>query len=427
MFSDKARAMVVGFEINKEYSQISYCALNQSMPDTLSLVNGEEEYNIPTAMIAKKIPGSKESYDIVWSVGREIRKQELDSNSVLIDDFLSNIKNDKSVIIDNQEFAASEIIKIFVKKCLAFLSASGRHEDIVGIAFTLDEISETFMTVVKKAFPEVPVLFLNKQECFYQYMLHQPAEMWVHDCLLFELKEEELVSYRLEHNPVTRPVVFTIEEKSYSELKKMTVMSETKGEEYDESFKKIIEENTLDRNITTSFLIGDGFTKEWCKESLKELCHHSRAFGGNNLYSKGACYCAREKVMPSTLSTDYAYLGKDKLTSNIGMYVNDRGEDKYLPLLNAGNNWYEAKYEGEFMLAYDNKLRLNIMPLMGGMEKRADITLDYFQIRKNHTNRINLKITMKSKDIAHIEIKDLGFGEIFPAKPNIWQDNIIVS
>ncbi len=360
-------------------------------------------------------------------MGREIRNTDVDENNLLVDDILDIIKNDTSVTVGDQTFASHEIIKIFVKKCLSLIGATGHHEDVVGIAFTSKEIDTSFMDTVKKAFTEVPVYFLKKQECFYQYMLHQPMEMWVHDCLLFEIEEKNMLAYRLEHNPITRPVVFTIEENSYTELYKTTLVSETDKANFDKKFKEIIEEITKDKIITASFLIGDGFSKDWCKEALKELCSHGRVFGGNNLYSKGACYYAREKVMPSSLSKDNTYLGKDKLTSNIGMYVTDRGEDKYLPMLNAGTNWYEASFEGEFMLAFDNKLRLNIMPLMGGMEKRADITLDYFNIRKNHTNRISIKIIMKSKDIAHIEIRDLGFGEIFPAKPNVWQDNIIVS
>ena len=54
MFIDKAidefskrNKVVIGFELGHEYSQISYCRADQSMPDTLSMVMGEEQYNIP--------------------------------------------------------------------------------------------------------------------------------------------------------------------------------------------------------------------------------------------------------------------------------------------------------------------------------------------------------------------------------------------
>ena len=37
----KKNKIVVGFDLGNDYSQISYCRYNQSMPDTVSLVMGE--------------------------------------------------------------------------------------------------------------------------------------------------------------------------------------------------------------------------------------------------------------------------------------------------------------------------------------------------------------------------------------------------
>ena len=49
MFLDKAldeigrkNKIVIGLDLTNDYVQISYCRLDQSMPDTVSLVMGEE-------------------------------------------------------------------------------------------------------------------------------------------------------------------------------------------------------------------------------------------------------------------------------------------------------------------------------------------------------------------------------------------------
>ena len=51
MFLDKAldeigrkNKIVIGLDLTNDYVQISYCRLDQSMPDTVSLVMGEEQY-----------------------------------------------------------------------------------------------------------------------------------------------------------------------------------------------------------------------------------------------------------------------------------------------------------------------------------------------------------------------------------------------
>ena len=46
----KKNKVVVGFDLGNDYSHVSYCRQDQSMPDTDSLVMGEEQYNIPTLL-----------------------------------------------------------------------------------------------------------------------------------------------------------------------------------------------------------------------------------------------------------------------------------------------------------------------------------------------------------------------------------------
>ena len=60
MFLDKAldeigrkNKIVIGLDLTNDYVQISYCRLDQSMPDTVSLVMGEEQYNIPAVLCRK--------------------------------------------------------------------------------------------------------------------------------------------------------------------------------------------------------------------------------------------------------------------------------------------------------------------------------------------------------------------------------------
>ena len=50
------------------------------------------------------------------------------------------------------------------------------------------------------------------------------------------------------------------------------------------------------------FLVGEGFDREWAKASIPVLCrNHCHVFYGNNLFAKGACYAAWEKVEEKNL------------------------------------------------------------------------------------------------------------------------------
>ena len=191
----------------------------------------------------------------------------------------------------------------------------------------------------------------------------------------------------------------------------------------DDAFLEIARQQCEERNVTSVFLLGDVFSKEWCKESLRFLCKDRRVFQGNNLFSKGACYGAREKALPSMLSREYVFLSEEKLRANIGIECSRGKEKVYQPLLDAGTNWFEARKEMDFILERNNRIPLTVTPLDGGKPRIAEITLDGFQVRGNRTNRIGLSVFMEDVDTVTIEVTDKGFGEFFPSTGQIWKES----
>ena len=49
-----SRKFVVGYDLGREYAQISYCAMDESDPQTVSSVAGTEQYNIPVVLCKRK-------------------------------------------------------------------------------------------------------------------------------------------------------------------------------------------------------------------------------------------------------------------------------------------------------------------------------------------------------------------------------------
>ena len=121
MFLDNGKQMVIGFELNKDYSQLSFCALNQSMPDTLSLVTGMEEYAIPTALAGRRVEDTPGQYKLLWSVGKDTRSLAPEDNLFIIDNLLDNLESDTSVVLGDEEFMPDQLLCIYLKKCFSLL------------------------------------------------------------------------------------------------------------------------------------------------------------------------------------------------------------------------------------------------------------------------------------------------------------------
>lgn len=425
----KKNGVVVGFDLGNDYSQISYCRADQSMPDTMSLVMGEEQYNIPTILC--KMQGNDENS--AWCVGNEAQKGALLENGILVENLVLLAKNNVSVKVYEEDITADKLLMIFIKKTFAILAAYVRLEDIEAIAFTMHDMNRVLMENVRKAverleLKNVAIHFLSHEDCFFQYIIHQPSEMWIHDVLLYDYHADGMKSYLLQMNRKTNPVACFIESDTFSQMKPDQMMQNSVDPgsavytQLDAALLEIVTKQCETHNITSVFLLGDSFSKEWCRESLRYMCRGRRVFQGNNLFSKGACYGAREKVYASTLSTSYVYLSDDKLRANIGMTC-DRGQEEiYFPILDAGTNWYDAKCEFDVMLTKNNTITLNIAPVDGGRTRLAKISLEGLKVRGNKTNRVGLRFFMEDAQAVQIEITDKGFGAFFPSTGRMWRE-----
>lgn len=430
----KKNKVVVGFDLGNDYSQISYCRQNQSMPDTVSLVMGEEQYNIPTLLCKR----NDAEGGAAWLIGKEALKVAKDGQGMLVEDLVLLAKNNVSVKVNTdpsseEELSAEYLLEIFVKKAFATLSAYIVAEDVAAVAFTMKDMNTGVMEMLRNISKRIgqrkmEVYFLSHEDCFFQYIIHQPQEMWIHDVLLYDYRSDGIKSHLLTMNRKTNPVACFIETAKYPQMKipDLSDKNETaKGaffKQLDSALLEIVRKNCDQRIITSVFLLGDSFSKEWCRESLKYMCRGRRVFQGNNLFSKGACYGARERVYPSTLSSSYVYLSEDKLRANIGMTC-DRGQlEVYYPILDAGTNWYEAQNVFDVMLVKNNAITLNIAPVDGRKTRVARISLEGLKVRGNKTNRVGLRFYMEDANAVQIEITDKGFGEFFPSTGQVWKE-----
>lgn len=434
----KKNKVVIGFDLGNDSSQISLCRVDQSMPDTISLVAGEEEYQIPTVLCRKtlenEIQNGSQTLKGLWSMGKEALQQAAQKQGTLVEDLILLAKNHVKVQVGDEEFEAEELLEAFLRKCMVLVSSYARLEDVVCIVFTLKDMNTDLMNMLKSIVQRLDVksaavYFMSHEDCFYQYMIHQPEEMWIHDVLLYEYRTEGIRSFHLQMNRNTRPIAAFMESDSFPQMK-MTDVSHMKAEQkaaffrqLDDAFLEIVKQQCEETNVTSVFLLGDIFSKEWCKESLRFLCRDRRVFQGNNLFSKGACYGARERVLASALSRDYVFLSDEKLKANIGIECSKGQEKTYQPILDAGTNWFEARRTMDFILARNNRLPITITPLDGSKARIAEITLDGYQVRGNRTNRIGLTVHMEDADTVAIEVVDKGFGEFFPATGQIWRES----
>ena len=423
-------SVLVGYDLGNNYSQISYCVYGEDTVESVATVIGTKQYHIPTVLCKRKGTGQ-------WFYGKEALKNSQEEEGILVTDLIELARKGEMITIEEEPFDPIALITLFIKRSLALLNFIVPAENIAALMFTVENLDDRMVEVLAKAAVNLNlktshIYFQSHTESFYYFVLHQPEELWNYQVLACEHNGMRLKTYRMERNKKTTPIVVLIEEKIYGSLvlPGEEEEEEIKADSYelaDETFLKILEDVCADRIVSSAYLLGDGFRDGWAKKSLQFLCRNRRAFQGNNLFCKGACYGLLEKIEPSQAGSENIFLGPDKLKSNIGMNVMRRGKESYYALLDAGANWYEVHKECEFILpGEENHVSFVITPMTGRQAVIREIRLDEAPVRENAFSRYALEVRMSSPECVELTITDLGFGELFPAGKKVWTKQIVL-
>lgn len=423
-------SVLVGYDLGEQFSQISYCVYGQEDADTVATVVGTKQYNIPT-MLCKRAGVNQ------WFYGKDAVKYADEEGMLPVDGLLSLARKGGEIGLDGEMYDPVALLTLFLKRSMTLMNFIASVDKIDGIMFTVDVLDDRMIEILLQASANLGlktphIYFQSHTESLYYFMLHQPRELWDYQVIACEHDGMRLKTYRMECNKRTTPVVVLIEEQIFDTL----VIPEDTEEEpirkdayrlADERFLSILKKMCEGRIVSSAYLLGDGFRTEWNKESLKFLCHNRRVFQGNNLFSKGACYGVQEKLEPGEECSSHVFLGKDKLKSNIGMHVFRQGRESYYALLDAGENWYEAVKECEFLLEGDRELSFVVTPLTGKDVEEKTMRLSGENVNEAPFTRYHLKMDMNAPATVHVTVTDMGFGEFFPSSGRTWEETISLS
>lgn len=402
--------VIVGYDLGNKYAQIScYVTGSEEEIRTLSSVAGSSVYTIPLAL-------SKRQGVNQWFYGSEAIRYAGEEEGILVENLLKLARDGEPVQIDGAPIDPVALLTLFLKRSLGLLSQVTNTERIGALMITCEELDHRMLEVLTVATEGLhlktdQICFQSHVESFYYYNLYQPEELWQHKTILCEYGDASIRTYCMECNRHTTPVVAYMEEREFP----------FPVPESDEKMQEIAKKLCENQMISSVYLIGEAFSRDWMKESLRYLCKGRRVFQGNNLFSKGACYGMMERLTPGENGKNHVFLGKDKLKSNIGMKVLRQGEESYQALLDAGINWYEAQNTMEFYLLEGRAVEILITSLTGKGNRIARIVPEELQ-----EGIIRLRISVEMRDDTHlkVELEDLGFGTFRAATHHIWKEEI---
>ncbi len=301
-----------------------------------------------------------------------------------------------------------------------------RFKSIGQIVFTVPELNVDIVRMLKgiakrMGIDKDNVYVQDYKESFCNFMIYQPKELWQYEAALFHCDRHEVKAYMLRKLRTGygkgRDAFITVDEVASAKMEELAavypVLNVDRAKEADVQFKQFVQ-GVFDKKLVSSvFLVGEGFENNWYPQSLKVLCNGRRAFLGNNLYSKGACYAAYKRSLG--YEDSLIYLDETKMMDQICLKLRMQGVDKWYPIVSWGSRWYESDIQCEILLENTDDIEIHIESLVGAEMRVERVSLEGLPKRKNYTLRLQVKVMMRNEKCCCISFKDMGFGEFFPA------------
>lgn len=401
------KGSILGVDLNEKSCQISYYDENKEEPETMEAA--VDNYQIPLIL---------GYYKDRWVYGQEAKRlKEAGEGDIVTHLFRKAVKRKKVRVgekIHDGVWLLAKFVSLMLKKFekIDYITFS--------VPYTNVDMSKMLKGIGKHiGVPGECVFVQDYKESFCQYMFYQPKELWQYESALFYCDAQEIRAYMLRRlNTVStksRDMFVTVEEVANAHMRELEaiypVLNVDKAKDADESFKSFIQ-NVFDKKVVSSvYLTGEGFENNWYPNSLRVLCNGRRAFMGNNLYSKGACYTAQRRKEEQ--SDAPVYLDETKLTEQISVRMRVNGEEGWYPLVSWGNHWYESDRQFEVLLGDTENIEIHVDSLVTGRHLVEPVSLKGMPDRKNYALRLKINTFFSDEKTCHIIFEDMGFGEFF--------------
>ncbi len=420
---ENQRKLIVGYDLCEDITQISCYSYKTFEPIPVSPDDNEENSRIPTVLCI--------NHDTkLWSYGNEALASGRAGDGILFDRLLTKLKNGEETEVFGQTFTAAALIEKFLRKSLTLIKNYFPTETITKLVVTLRETDPRIVEGVYEALYQLGLekdraVVMSHTGAYMYYALSQDRSLWVNDVGLFDFNEDSLSYYQISINRRSVPMIAGMEKKDFTDTLNYPMLKQ-KGINPGYTFENIANTVLFKQIVSTIYFTGSGFEGGWAEEAIRGLCAGRRVFLGQNIYTKGACYAAKELSGDKKLG-DIILLNNEMLVSSVWIKVFTDAVAKELLLTDAAVPWYEVDKEIEVIPMGEPELEIVIKNIMTREIIRERLRLNVLPAgRPDRMTRLGIKLTFLERTVARITVTDLGFGEFYPQTDKTWEFTIDV-
>lgn len=363
----------------------------------------------------------REKKDDLWYIGESAYRMALNGKGVLTDKLLSLLKKGGTSTIARKAYTAQQLLGSMISAVLWQLLNGRSPESIDRLVISLHTVEKPDMDSIIDAaegsgIKRDRISIISHTDAFVYYTLSQSKELYANMTGLFDLSDEQLSFYKMKAvRGISRNSVVA-ECTDLEENFRIGILKKEAGSELGDRIMTDAAKRCLSGNIYSSVILtGKGFERtDWAKSFIEFVCRKRKVIYEKGLFAIGAAVCACH--LSSGGAYPYLVFSDTSVTSEISVKVRLGEKNTRLVLIRSGQPWYNASAYAEVLLHEQDYIDIDIEPVdKNGVKRSARIMLDGFEKRPDRCTRVSIEIFMSSSDTMEITVRDMGFGDLFPA------------
>ena len=394
--------LVAGIDLCDEYTQVN--------------CNDEEKtWTFPTVLCRHKVSGT-------WSVGEDAYAQTLRGEGSLTDKLVKLVLKEGTATLEGIRYTAVELLERFLERVLwqvkKNLDTEAGFQELVFTVRSLDErLTEALYSCGEKlGVDRARIRIIGHTEGLIYYMLSQKKEIWSGNVGLFDLSEQELRYYELKVQRGLKQNAVLAEFERIEESFSLDILETPSGAKLGDKILCTCAERLMQKRLFSAIILtGRGFAQtDWAADFMQQICKRRRVFAEMDVFTRGALIRS-EDLCEAQSAYHFTCICEGRLKTTVSLKIQEREKEGQLVLASAGDSWYETKMTAEFIVSGTPEVEFSLQPLEPRKKKTVKIPLEGFPKRPDRTTRIEMAFGFTGEDTMIVMIRDLGFGELFPA------------
>lgn len=408
-------SLMLGIDFSKTDMQVAIWNEEQTCADVYQFPDFMGGEIIPTMVIADedgRLLVAKEALD--YSIQRQ--KQGITS-------LYGNLSNE-TVNPGCVELTVNEIFAHYMQETLSTIRKRYGSASVARIGITGERLTAEKKEHIAEVMESIGYA---KDKLF--FATHADAVLWYELCegtrgssMTLDFDSKGMLAYLINTGSEELDIPYYVETIDYTSLMPGGLVGILEEEERQNSFTNITELAIARKAIAKLYVTGTIVETPGIPQILGKYFNNGRRiFTGRSLYCLGACYLAVKEKLPKKAIAD------NQIFHNVFLEAYEDAMIHPVPLLKAGQDLSRAEAGIQVILDDTEEMKFRVEDVRTAEAIICTLHPDRLSFRENKTLRLEIEVKFLDYHTLVLKVRDIGFGEIFPATFRVWEQIVNLS